>query len=174
MPPRITCREDALPALQQAVDQANQVLARPEFYAGIRKHKDFKSTKVKPATIAQLIESCELEFHVDTFEPNEDQGKTLGLFSHKRPTYLSLNATKLANRSGWSSTFFIEDVASTIIHESVHAVDHANPDYRFGHKNRKRGSAPYWIGNHAFHLLTHDPVLELAFDRITEIDEVAV
>lgn len=91
--------------------------------------------------------------------------KTFAYTDGRFPNTLFLNFKKLDRE--------IEDIAATIIHESIHALDDAEATYTFGHGNNssagKDNTAPYWIGNLAYRILKNNQNAPLlAFDQIEE------
>jgi hypothetical protein len=167
----IICTAEAanVPVVAQGVALANQILARPDFYVGIAQQQQFDLSNATPAQVANILRSSPLTFTVDLFTPGLLGGmlryrKTLAYTDGAYPNTLFLNSRKL-NRAA-------EEIAATIIHESVHAVDDAETTYTFGHGNNsavgKKNTAPYWIGNYAYQLLlaaVGAPVAVLVFDQ---------
>lgn len=145
--------DDNIEIVEKAVLQANNLLTSPEFFEEISKNDSFDFSTATPAQIAEIMKNSKLEFTVEMFYPNILQAfvyrKTLAFTDSHYPNYLFLNYKKL-NRE-------VEDIAATIIHESVHALDDAEKDFTFGHGNNssvgKENSAPYWIGNLAYRML---------------------
>lgn len=71
----------------------------------------------------------------------------------------------------------IEDIAATIIDESIHTIDDAQETFTFGHGINssvgKDNTAPYWFGNLAYRILKNSPTAPLlAFDQMEE-DNIA-
>lgn len=148
-----------------AVRMANELLTGDVLYARIRSKEKFELSTATPMEIADLMEASNLEFMVDFFYPSGwrriKYAKTLAYTDHQYPNTLFLNLRKLKRSS--------EQIASTIIHESIHALDHSS-DFTFGHGNNsskgKSETAPYWIGNEAYKILMKsDVVEELVFDQ---------
>lgn len=151
--------------VQKATTMANTILGNEEFYQKIRQQEKFDLSTAKPSIIAELIKSSGLEFKVELFYPSGWRAiKYRNTFAYTDPNYpntLFLNLKKLDRE--------IEDIAATIIHECIHALDQEAVDYTFGHGNNspkgKENTAPYWIGNLAYKLLKNDPEAEaLVFD----------
>ncbi|GEQ87429.1 hypothetical protein ULMS_29370 [Patiriisocius marinistellae] len=162
---------DKQPKVEEATEMANSILKNPVFYSKIREKNNFDLSTASPQIIADLIENSDLEFKVDLFYPSGWRAikyrKTFAYMDHRFPNTLFLNLKKL-NRSSRS-------IAATIIHESLHALDHEAIDYTFGHGNNsskgKSNTAPYWIGNLANKILKDDFDAELlVFDQV-ESDE---
>jgi len=153
--------------VQTAVEMANSVLNNELFYSRIREKESFDLSTASPAVIADLIQNSDLTFKVDFFYPSGlfqaiKYRKTLAYTDSRYPNTLFLNLKKL-NRAE-------ESIAATIIHESIHALDHDAVDYTFGHGNNsavgKENTAPYWIGNLANKILKGDiEVPLLVFDQ---------
>lgn len=159
--------------VQNAVDLANSILKNEVFYNKINKKDSFDLSTASPEIIAELIKKSELEFEVELFYPTGwrriKYRKTLAYTDHKYPNTLFLNLRKL-NREP-------ERIAATIIHESIHSLDHDAEDYTFGHGNNsskgKANTAPYWIGNLAYKILKNDfDITELVFDQEEESDDI--
>jgi hypothetical protein len=152
--------------VQQAVQMANLVLANDDFYARIRQVTKFDLSTAAPAIIADLIKNSRLDFKVELFYPSGWRAiKYRKTFAYTDEIYLNtlfLNLRKLDRE--------IEDIAATIIHESIHALDDECLEYTFGHGNNsskgKDNTAPYWIGNLAYQILKGDiKSKKLTFDQ---------
>lgn len=158
-----------LAGVKSAVDKSNSLLKDGAFFEAIANHPKFDLSTASPDIISRLIRESDLEFRVEIFYPNLFQfiryRKTFAFTDHRFPNTLFLNHKKL-NRE-------VEDIAATIIHESVHALDDSNASYTFGHGNNspvgKENTAPYWIGNLTYRMLknNNDAAL-LVFDQIEE------
>jgi hypothetical protein len=156
------------PVILQAVLEANAVLKNPEFYEIVAQHDQFDMANISPALISGLIKASTLEFKVNVFQPTLftylKYYKTYAYTDSNFPNTLFLNANKLARQSA--------EIAATIIHESVHAVNNTTI-YEFGHGDNssagKKNTTPYWIGNLAYQLLTNTRPLanQLGFTGIT-------
>lgn len=156
---------DEHPIVQQAVEMANLVFENKEFYERIRKETKFDLSTAEPAFIADLILNSSLEFKVELFYPSGWRAlkyrKTFAYTDGNYPNTLFLNLKKLDRE--------IEDIAATIIHESIHALDDECLEYTFGHGNNssvgKDNTAPYWIGNLVYQILKGDSNAKLQFDQ---------
>lgn len=151
--------------VQQAVQMANSVLANEDFYARIRQVTKFDLSTATPAIIADLINNSSLDFKVELFYPSGWRAikyrKTFAYTDGNYPNTLFLNLKKIDRE--------IQDIAATIIHESIHALDDECIEYTFGHGNNssigKDHTAPYWIGNLAYQILKGDfSSKQLTFD----------
>jgi hypothetical protein len=127
-----------------AVAAANKLLQDSSFYNQIRRKSDndFSYTSDSPQEIADWMEKAKLTIRVRLYDG--DRGSTTNAYVvPERPNDLFLNKDKL-NRSTAS-------IASTIVHELVHAVDRTLKNNSFGHgtnnRTNKENSAPYWIGS---------------------------
>ncbi len=142
--------------VEEATEMANSILKNSLFYSKIREKDNFDLSTASPQIIADLIEQSDLEFKIDLFYPSGWRAikyrKTFAYTDSRFPNTLFLNLKKL-NRNSIS-------IAATIIHESIHALDHDAIDYTFGHGNNsskgKSNTAPYWIGNLANKILKGD------------------
>lgn len=137
----------------QAVLEANAILQNPEFYEIVAQHDQFDMANISPALISGLMKASTLEFKIRVFRPTIftfiKYYKTYAYTDGDYPDTLFLNANKLNRQSA--------EIAATIIHESVHAINDTTT-YEFGHGDNssagKENTAPYWIGNLAYQLLT--------------------
>jgi hypothetical protein len=133
--------------------KAQQVLRNKKFYAGIRKQKDFDFTNANGELIASELEKATFTVRVRGYHGGDDT-KTLAYVTSELPTTVFINTSKNDNQDNRTPT----DIANTIIHETIHILDRATPEARFGHggnsANGKRKSAPYWIGAFAEQLLS--------------------
>jgi hypothetical protein len=152
-----------------AIDKSLELLKNPSFYSAISAQSKFDLSTASPKIISDLILNSTLEFKVEIFYPSVLQAlkyrKTFAFTDGRFPNTLFLNFKKLDRAS--------EDIAATIIHESIHALDDSENNYTFGHGNNspvgKENTAPYWIGNLAFKMLTNNPNAPLlAFDQPEE------
>lgn len=156
---------DEHPIVQQAVEMANLVVEKKEFYERIRKETKFDLSTAGPAFIADLILNSSLDFKVELFYPSGWRAlkyrKTFAYTDRNYPNTLFLNLKKLDRE--------IEDIAATIIHESIHALDDECIEYTFGHGNNssvgKDNTAPYWIGNLVYQILKGNSNAKLQFDQ---------
>jgi len=165
---KITFNEN-LAGVKSATNKSNELLKMEEFYKAISDHPNFDLSNASPKIIAELLNNSDLEFKVEIFYPNAFQSikyrKTFAYTDSRFPNTLFLNFKKLDRE--------IEDIAATIIHESIHALDDAEENYTFGHGNNsprgKDNTAPYWIGNLAYRMLKNDPNSPLlVFDQMEE------
>jgi hypothetical protein len=129
------------PKVKQAVELANGILQNPQFYQIIKGKDKFDFTRVPPSEIADLIKASQVRVQVRLY--NGDAGSvTTAYVTPKHPGVLFLNSDKLGRSVG--------SIISTMIHETVHAVDAGVEGKRFGHgtndRTGKGNSAPYWIG----------------------------
>ncbi len=167
---KITFNGEELVVLQ-AVLEANAVLKNPEFYEIVAQHDQFDMANISPALISGLMKTSALEFKIRVFRPTIftfiKYFKTYAYTDGDYPDTLFLNANKL-NRSS-------AEIAATIIHESVHAIN-GTTIYEFGHGDNssvgKENTAPYWIGNMAYQLLTGNRTLanRLGFTSIVQMN----
>ena len=142
--------------VQKAVQMANEVFKNKDFYSRIRQELKFDLSTATPKIIADLIENSNLEFKVELFYPTGWRAikyrKTFAYTDGNYPNTLFLNLKKLDRET--------EDIAATIVHESIHALDDESVEYTFGHGNNssigKDNTAPYWIGNLAYQILKND------------------
>ena len=165
-------RQDRVSVIKLAVQKANELLTNPAFFIKISDHKQFDYTHWPSADIANEMTKSTLEFKVTIFHKRwlDGYGKTLAYTDAAYPNTLFLNNHRL-NRE-------VEEVAASIIHESVHALDDSlrkasgklADDPWFGHGDDssvgKENSAPYWIDQLAYEMLKNDPRLPfLAFEQ---------
>lgn len=155
-----------------AVQVANNLLNNNEFYRLISEHSEFDLANVSPNILSKLIFNSKLVFIVLTFTPSFFQSitgrysKTYAYTNTNNPKKLFLNTKKL-NRSS-------ESISASVIHESIHAIDNTEIKFKFGHGDNssigKNNTAPYWIGNLAYRILTQNPnAPELTFNDIYRI-----
>lgn len=158
--------------VQEAVQLSNALLTNQKFYDAIAEHSNFDLTSdnVNPRIIADLLKNSLLVFSVEIFYPSKLQSifkyrKTLAFTDARYPNSLFLNFKKL-NRE-------VAEIAATILHEAIHALDHEQKTYTFGHGNNspigKQNTAPYWIGNLAYRMLSNKAEKStIIFDQIEE------
>jgi len=155
--------------IQIAVQMANMVFENEIFYERIRQVTRFDLSTATPEIIAELIASSRLEFKVELFYPSGWRAikyrKTFAYTDGNYPNTLFLNLKKLDRET--------EDIAATIVHESIHALDDECIEYTFGHGNNssigKENTAPYWIGNLAYQILKNDSNCKrLIFDQVED------
>lgn len=136
--------------IQEAVNQSNRILNNPDFYIAIAQHEAFDMSNLSPKQIAEMLQLSSLKFEIRLFDPQGLKGlkyrKTFAYTDKDYPNTLFLNKDKLNRKS--------EEIAKTIVHEAVHALDNAEDKGRFGHGNNrsegKKNTAPYWIANLAY------------------------
>lgn len=152
--------------VQEAVKMANSVLENEDFYIRIRQVTKFDLSTASPEFIADLIHNSNLDFNVELFYPSGWRAikyrKTFAYTDGNYPNTIFLNLKKLDRE--------IEDIAATIIHESIHTLDDECVEYTFGHGNNssvgKDNTAPYWIGNLVYQILKGDfKSKQLTFDQ---------
>lgn len=130
--------------IDEAVKMSNQILNSKLFYDKIKEHSSFDNTDLSPKEIADLIEEANQQVFIKTywrwnpFRPNTCVNAT------------TLSSTQIkVNVRCFSHT--LKEAVNTLIHESVHAVDHLNKKWDFTHHdNRNDGdennTAPWVIG----------------------------
>ncbi|MCX6307220.1 MAG: hypothetical protein NT040_19820 [Bacteroidetes bacterium] len=159
--------------VKAATALSNGILKNPVFFKAISDHPSFDLSTASPQIIADLMAKSDLEFKIEIFYPNVLQSikyrKTFAFTDGRFPNTLFLNFKKLERET--------EDIAATIIHESIHALDDAAENETFGHGNNsavgKENTAPYWIGNLAYRMLKNNPDAPLlAFDQVEDDNEV--
>lgn len=158
--------KDIHKGVQEAVKMANSVLKNEDFYKMIRQVPKFDLSTASTTFIAEFIHNSNLIFKIELFYPSGWRAikyrKTFAYTDENYPNTLFLNLKKLDRE--------IEDIAATIIHESVHALDDECIEFTFGHGNNssvgKDNTAPYWIGNLAYKILKDDfDSKQLNFDQ---------
>ncbi|WP_290702094.1 hypothetical protein [Lacinutrix sp.] len=140
----------------EATRMANSIFENQVFYDKINLKESFDLSTASPKIISELIKHSSLEFKIDLFYPSGWRAikyrNTIAYVDHRFPNTLFLNLKKINRKP--------EDIAATIIHESIHALDNEAIDYTFGHGNNsskgKANTAPYWIGNLALKILNND------------------
>lgn len=148
---------DRLPIVEEAVNKANRLLNNEEFFKGIASYGVFDMSTASPDIIANLMKQSKLEFKVALFRPSIFQAiryrKTFAFTDERYPDTVFLNVQKLDRE--------VEDIAATLIHESIHALDDSIDAYEFGHGDNspvgKESTAPYWIGGFAYRMLKGNP-----------------
>lgn len=142
--------------VEKAVQMANDVFKKQDFYSKIRQELKFDLSSASPTILAELIQNSNLVFKVELFYPTGWRAvkyrKTFAYTDVSYPNTLFINLKKLDRET--------EDIAATIVHESIHALDNECLEYTFGHGNNssigKENTAPYWIGNLAYQILKND------------------
>lgn len=169
------------PNVATACEQANGLLHNPAFFAAIAAHPAFDqdahgtpaTATATPAQIATLMQGLDLTFHVNVFTPRGPLQrikyfKTQAYTDPAQPDTLFLNSRWLAQQDP-----SMAEMAATIIHECVHAANATDPAHEFGHGDNssagKQNTAPYWIGNYAYSLLSGQPMAALVFDDDAEM-----
>lgn len=136
-----------------AVEDANFVLNSDEFYEKISEIESFDYSNANGKKISELVKRssiiAKLEFYKSL--PIPPWSRANAYTTKSSPGTIFLNKRKLWKRSP-------ESVASTIIHEYIHLVDHESLDYEFGHgtndSSGKSNTVPYKIDKIAYELLT--------------------
>ena len=161
--------DDDEPRVAQASVLANQLLQDPLFYEKIAQHQrfDLTSPNATPEVISELLKNSSLIFNVEIFYPSVfgslfKYRKTLAYTDARYPNTLFLNFKRLDRD--------VAEIAATIIHEAIHALDDEQTEFTFGHGNNssvgKENTAPYWIGNLAYNMLSEHPEEQnLTFDQ---------
>ena len=141
--------------VEDAVAKVRKVLRNPKLYAGIEKEAKCTFTKESPDSISVALKRADFTVRVRGYHGGDDT-KTLAYVTSELPTTVFINTSKTGDEENRSAN----DVANTIIHETIHVLDRATPEARFGHggnsANGKRNSAPYWIGAFAEQLMAGD------------------
>lgn len=157
------------PIVEKATELANSILRNKDFYDRIAHKKVFDLSTALPAEIAELIKNSNLQFEVILFTPNTlvdriKYRKTFAYTDRNYPNMLFINTLKI-NREP-------ESIAATLIHESIHALDYYSKEFTFGHgsnqSRNKENTAPYWIGNLAYELLTGGQKNQIHFHEVSE------
>lgn len=137
----------------QAVAAANKLLANDEFFERIRSHDAFSMATASPRQIADLMQGSAARVEVQLYKSRWPLSKALAYEDARYPNTVFLNSRRL-DRSTAS-------ICATFIHECVHALDSSEPGLRFGHgdnnPNGKENTAPYWIGDLAYELISGAP-----------------
>ncbi len=145
--------KERFPIVEEAVNKVNRLLNNEAFFNGIAACGVFHMSTARPDIIANLMKQSNLEFKVVLFRPSFFQvmryRKTFAFTDERYPDTVFLNVQKLDRE--------VEDIAATIIHESIHALDQSIDAYEFGHGDNspvgKESTAPYWIGGFAYRML---------------------
>jgi hypothetical protein len=139
-----------LEKIKTAVACANSLLKDPKFYQNIREHNAFDMADVSPLRVAELIREAEIPMRIVMYIASP---RVHGYDDIFNPDLIHINVF----RSDWT----ISGIVNTIIHQVVHAVNDAFPQYSFGHGDRnspgKENTAPYWIASCAEGMLTERP-----------------
>lgn len=133
-----------------AVKLANDLLNNPLFYEKIAKHNKFDKSDASPEEIAKSMKNSNAVIQVELYQSLNPFSRSNGYVTSKKPGVLHLNTRRLERSEG--------SIAATIIHECVHAVDETDTAHQFGHGSNssegKENTAPYWIDNLAYSMLT--------------------
>lgn len=141
-----------IPKFQQAFERAQEVLDNPMFWEAIESEPKFEHTKVSPREIAKLLKETNHLITIIDWKP-------LGLQAQirYRKTNALTESKDVIKMNVLKDYREVIDIAGTIIHEGVHAIDQAHPYLNFGHKGNKekenKNTAPYCIGNLAIRIL---------------------
>lgn len=139
-------------------EKAQEVLNNPTFWKAIASHPGFDNTKLSPDEIATLLQQTSHQITLEDWKPTE-----LEAFTKYRKTNAKTVNKELIYLNVRKSARSIQQIAGTIIHEGIHAVDLAHPDKTFGHAGNSRtgneNTAPYWIGDLVINILkgTYEP-----------------
>lgn len=120
------------------------------------RHPKFDNTTVSSKEIARLLKDTNHLITLIDWKPSLLQAqtkfkKTNAVTGNK--DIIKMNILKYDRP--------VEEIAGTIIHEGVHAIDFAHKEVYFGHKNSEniKETAPYRIGSLAINILrgTYEP-----------------
>lgn len=136
--------------VQLAIGLANTVTALEMFYEEIADKPEgfdqrFTSASATPAIVAEILRNSTTRVTVHVAKARR---KTLGWTNTGDYQNVYLNVRRLDRTS--------DDIARTLVHEWVHAVDDIHPlDFHHGNNSPKGkgNSAPYWIDHRAGKLL---------------------
>ena len=147
---------EGLDSKMTAVAQKVNILFRSaDFYDLIRKHKKFDMANVPPAWIADILEFTDMDISLDFYYSIHPFSKAIVYDDAK-----DLNVIKL---NKWNLNKPEEVLCNAIIHQCVHAVNAAHPQYSFGHGDDgiegKQNTAPVWIADLAQKILSGESVI---------------
>lgn len=143
----------SLELIQDAVEDANFILSREEFLEQISDKKSFEHSNASGKVIASLIKNTTIVANIELYKPIPipPWSRANAYTKKESPRTIFLNKRKLRNRS-------IESIASTLVHEYIHVIDHESEEHKFGHGDNnsegKSSTAPYWIDQRAYEFLT--------------------
>ena len=128
--------------VQAAVKRANEVLNNPDFYLELRKIKEFGNTSLSGSEIADLIQTATQKINIKTYWYwNPFHPRSCVNANTKTSTEISINKRCFSEE--------LVEAVTTLIHETVHAVDWLDGKQNFTHRTNKRqgneDTAPYVI-----------------------------
>lgn len=143
----------AISIVNLSCELVNELLLSNVFYNNIAKKQEaFEFSNIAPAELADMLKNNILNIDIKLFKKIFCQAN--GYSDNRMPNIIFLNVLKLKTRS-------FESIAATIIHEYVHVFDFHYPQFKFDHGDNspinKANTAPYWIDNMAYTLLTQKP-----------------
>lgn len=157
--------------LKSAVDLALEVFQNDQFYQEIAAKDKFDQSDASPNQIAELLGAFEIPVNIEGFYPRWfERLKYRKTLAYTVGGNVYFNLRKM-NRSDAS-------LAATLVHETVHVVDNYSSEFSFGHggnsSNGKGNTAPYWIGNLAYQILSGDTNADLqaVLDDESEIEDI--
>lgn len=126
-----------------ATNHINKLCANPMFLGQIAAHSSFDLSDTTPKTISQMFVDTELELTVSLYQPNYPYQYAYSYDNISSPNTIHMNQLTI-NRP-------VHSLCNTIMHQCVHALDAASPNYSFGHGDHtctgKENTAPFWIAS---------------------------
>lgn len=141
----IICKSN-IESVNKAVKLANDLIVDSKFSIKLNNKKSFDMATCDGTHIYSLyLRAIKIKktMYVYTYKSRNPWSRAYGYFNPAKPDNVYLNTRKL-NRS-------LASIASSIIHESVHWLDHYDEKHSFNHGDNnpqgKQNTAPYWIDN---------------------------
>lgn len=147
--------------LKLAVNNVNNLLQQEYFYQAIQRHEHFDMADVTPKQLSGLIRISDIRLSIDLYYSLLPFSKSVSYDDPLEPNLIHLNKWNL-NRS-------VESLCNTLMHQCIHAVNAAFPQFSFGHGDNdpegKENTAPYWIAGMAQRLISDDNSLYEALNH---------
>lgn len=156
-------------AIMAAVAYTNNLFTYDPFIREICNSKKFDMANISPQKIADMIRETDLQLSVDLYLPLPFAKDAYAYDDPLNPTMIHMNKRTL-NRPAHS-------LCNTMVHQCIHAINAANPDYYFGHGDNnpegKNNTAPFWIAGLAQKMIAED---DIVFDTMPheDIDNIPV
>lgn len=111
--------------LKIAVNHVNNLLQQEYFYQGIQKQESFAMADVNPRQLAELMRIADMQINIDLYYSLFPF--STALVADVKDDYSTIRLNK------WNLNRPVESLCNTLMHECVHAVNAAFPQFSFGH-----------------------------------------